>query len=180
MARQVVLLDTCVLINLLASGEFKEILRASTFTWMICSAVEKESIYLRTEDAQNPLIIVDLSPLISGTLISVCDIESENEANLYVNYASLLDDGEAMSLALTLSRGYILATDERKARRLFLEAVNAPERLTGTSEIMKSWIETRSISESKAKNVLMEITRRARFFPPISDPNYQWWSDICS
>ena len=110
----------------------------------------------------------------------MCSVESEVEANLYVNYASLLDDGEAMSLALVLARGHALATDERKARRLFLEATNEPGRLIGTSEIIRGWVESNSITDAKAKDVLLEITRRARYSPPLNDPNHRWWSDICS
>lgn len=180
MIRRTVLLDTCVLINLLASGECEDILRALNHHWMVCSAVEKESIYLRTDNPPNSLELIDFAPLISASLISVCSVESEVEANLYVNYASLLDDGEAMSLVLALARGHGLATDERKARRLFLEATNEPGRLVGTSEIIRGWVESNSITDDKAKGVLLEITRRARFFPSLNDPYYKWWSDICS
>jgi len=180
MARRIVLLDTCVLINLLASGECEEILRAAKRPWLICSAVEKESLYLRTDDPLKPLVSVDLKPLLSEGIVGVCDIEGDEESALFVNYAGSLDDGEAMSVALAVARGHTLATDERKARRLFLEAAGEPDRLIGTPEIIRGWVEGNSITADKAKIVLLEITRRARFFPPVNDPNYKWWSDLCS
>lgn len=180
MTRRTVLLDTCVLINLLASGECEDILRVLNHRWMVCSAVEKESIYLRTDNPPNSLELIDFAPLVSAGLLSICDIEGNEEANLFVNYAASLDDGEAMSLALALSRGHTLATDERKARRLFLEVTGKPEMLTGTSEILREWTGGNSISTDRAKIALLEITRRARFFPSTIDPNYKWWSDICS
>jgi predicted nucleic acid-binding protein len=177
---QTVLLDTCVLINLLASGECEDILRSSHRLWLICSVVERESIYLRTDDPHIPLEPVNLTPLISSGVLNVCDVETEDEARLYVNYSRLLDDGEAMSLALAFARGHHLATDERKARKFFLEAIDAPDRLIGTSQILREWVEGNSIDKIKAKDVLMRIGSRARFFPSSADVYHQWWSDLCN
>jgi len=179
MSRQNVLLDTCVLINLLASGECQDILRAINNQWLVCAAVEKESLYLRTNDAHNPMEAVTLAPLISMKLLQICNVESAEEARLYVNYATQLDDGEAMSVALARARGYILATDERKARRLFLE-VSVQDRLMCTSQILKDWAEATTISRPRLKSALLQIVSRARFFPPAADSNLQWWSDLCS
>ncbi len=179
MSRPHVLLDTCVLLNLLASGECEAILRALNNQWLICTAVEKESLYLRTEDLKNPLQVVSLAPLLSMELLQICDVETADEARLYVNHSSRLDDGEAMSVALAISRGYFLATDERKARRIFLEA-GVAGRLTCTSQIVREWTETATISRPRAKAALLEIVNKARFFPSASDANLQWWNDMCS
>jgi len=37
---------------------------------------------------------------------------------LFIQFAAKIDDGEAMSLALCVSRGYVLATDEFRATLL--------------------------------------------------------------
>jgi predicted nucleic acid-binding protein len=171
------ILDACVLINLLASGEVEGILRAAAGDSFICTAVESESIYLRTDDPKAPLEHIDLSPLVGSGLLTVCDIEGNNEAELYVDYASALDDGEAMSLAIALSRGLVLATDERKARRLFVEAVGDNARLTSTSELLRRWAEAEGIPADRLKTALLHIEKRARYQPPASDANYQWWAD---
>lgn len=173
------ILDACVLINLLASGEVEGILRAAARDSFVCSAVEDESIYLRTEDPKAPLEPIDLRPLIESGLLTVCHVEDGREAELYVDYSSALDDGEAMSLAIALSRDFILATDERKARRLFLEAAPDPPRLKSTSELIRQWAETESIAPDRLKAALISIERRARYQPPASDPNYHWWLDSC-
>lgn len=180
MAQQTVLLDTCMLINLLASGESEAILKSATRRWMICAAVEKESIYLRTDDPSKPSELVTLAPLVAKNLLSVCNVESDDEKRLYINYAVHLDDGEAMSVALAVARGTVLATDERKAKRLFLEAVAAPERLTGTSQIMKDWADEDAISTARITHALMQVVNRARYFPPATDLLYRWWSDLCA
>lgn len=171
------ILDACVLINLLASGEVEGILRAAARDSFICSAVEGESIYLRTEDPAAPLEAVDLGSLVASGLLTVCRLEGASEAELYVDYAGALDDGEAMSLAVALSRGFILATDERKARRLFLEAAADPLRLVSTSDLLRSWAEAEAARGGRLKEALLRIEKRARYQPPVTDANHQWWVD---
>jgi predicted nucleic acid-binding protein len=170
------ILDACVLINLLASDEIEAILAVSGRQTFICSVVQRESIYLRTEDPKAPRIQVDLQPLIDSKLLTLCSAETDEEVEIYVDYASLLDDGEALSLAIALSRGYLLATDERKARRLFLEAAGDPMHLTSTSSLVRMWAQNQS-SPELLKECLLKIERRARYQPPTTDENYQWWLD---
>src|ERR1700742_2856094 len=120
---RVLLIDTCVLINLLASGEIENILRVAARRSFICSAVEKECIYLRGEDPASEPELIDLLPLVESEIFYLCHVESPDEEKLYVNYAVQLDDGEAMALAIALNRNWGLATDEKKARRLYKEAI---------------------------------------------------------
>ena len=173
------ILDTCVLINLLASGEINEILRAAAQDSLISSAVEVESIYLRTDNPEAPMEQIDLRPLIDSGLLTVCHIEGDEEAEMYVDFAGALDDGEAMSLAIALLRDYVLATDERKARRLFLEAAGDKARLASTSQLVRRWAETEGVVADRLKTVLLEIERRARYRPPTTDENYEWWVEAC-
>jgi len=176
---RILLIDTCVLINLLASGEIKLILKIAAQQSLVCSVVEKESIYLRSDDPQEGLENVNLQPLIEDGVLTVCDIETPEEEQLYVNYASVLDDGEAMSLAIALARGWHLATDERKARRLFLEAANNADLLTTTSTLIKDWSEAKRIAANRLKSILLQIENRARYRPSTWDVNHQWWIDAC-
>ena len=176
--RIVQIVDTCVLINLLASGRIEEILQATSKAHVICPIVAAELIYLRSDDPRNPRERVDLDPLIASGTLRICDIQGETEELLYVNYASLLDDGEAMSLALAISRGFHLATDERKARRLFLAASNDPKRLVSTSELIRGWAEAEGIERRQVREILDLIYSRARYHPPPADVNYRWWFDV--
>lgn len=172
---RVQILDACVIINLLAGGEIEGVLAAAARESVICSAVQKESIYLRTDDPHTPLELIRLDPLIDSGTLTICHIEGDEEARLYVDYASQLDDGEAMSVAIALSRGFVLATDERKARRLFLEAAGDARRLTSTTELVRRWAESERVSAPRLKEALLRIEGRARYQPPASDANYQWW-----
>jgi predicted nucleic acid-binding protein len=174
---RILLIDTCVLINLLASGEIKPILKVAAQQSLLCSVVEKESIYLRADDPQDGLEAVNLQPLIEDNVLTVCNIETPGEEQLYVNYASVLDDGEAMSLAIALTRGWYLATDERKARRLFLEAASNADLLITTSTLVRDWSEAKKVSSNRLKSILLQIENRARYRPSTWDVNHQWWID---
>jgi predicted nucleic acid-binding protein len=173
---RVQILDTCVLINLLASGQIENILRVIANESAVCTVVEKESIYLKSDDKQNPLELTRLEPFIVSGVIKVCEIAGLEEERLYVDYAAVLDDGEAMSIAIALSRGWSLATDDRKARRYFQQATNDPKRLISTPEMIRQWVETESVSVGQLKEILCLIESRANYYPSNSDLNYQWWS----
>jgi predicted nucleic acid-binding protein len=176
MAQSTVILDACVLINLLASGEAESIIRVAAEEFRICEVVEKETIYLRSDDPQEETFeAVQIAPLKDAGLLSVCAVENPIEEVLYVNYASQVDDGEAMSIAIAETRGYKIATDDRKARRIFLEATGAPDRLIWTSDLVRKWAEQENISPEKLKSTLLSIRQRATFFPPKRDANHNWW-----
>jgi hypothetical protein len=142
---------------------------------LICTVVREESIYLKTADPTNPKELIDLSNFLTDGTLSVCEIEHENEQSLYVDLASVLDDGEAMTLAIAMNRGHSLVTDERKARRLFLERTNSPKRLISTSDLIRNWVDHKKISSTKLRDTLQKIELRASYRPSNTDQNQQWW-----
>jgi len=168
-------IDACVLINLVATEEMPGILAVVKKHSLICSAVRAESVYLKTDDPINPKELIDLNPFVNAGVLSLCQIENEKEELLYVDLASMLDDGEAMTLAIAVARGFDLATDERKARRFFLREVVDHKRLMSTSVLVRQWAEAKRISAPKLKSVLQKIESRASYRPPTDDRNYKWW-----
>jgi len=173
------IIDACVLINLVATDELEGILKVSTRPSLICTLVKKETIYLRTGDPQNPKELIDLSDLIDRRILEVCKIENEREELLYVDFAAVLDDGEAMSLAIAMARGLDLVTDEQKARKLFLRGVGHPRRLISTSQLLRKWVDVSEPPPDRIRAALLKIETRARYRPPIADPDYRWWMDSC-
>ncbi|MFY9619451.1 MAG: hypothetical protein WAQ99_06535 [Pyrinomonadaceae bacterium] len=141
--------------------------------------VKNESIYLRTPDPQNPKELIDLSPLIDNRTLEICEIENQEEELLYVDFAAVLDDGEAMSLAIALARDLDLVTDEQKARKLFLKEVGHPRRLISTPQLLRKWEDARELSPERIRVALLKIETRARYRPPLADPDYRWWMDSC-
>src|SRR5207253_9741345 len=87
---------------------------------------------------------------------------------LYVEYARQLDDGEAMSLALVRSHGFVLATDDRKARRVLAATANNA-RLISTAGILRQWAERQQVSRERLRDTLRSVTTRAKFIPPTGD-----------
>lgn len=91
-----VLIDTCTLINLQASGEPIMLLSELSRTSMVCDVVSRESLYLRAEQTGLPPQPIDLNPLFHAGHLHLCSAETPEEESLYVNLAAELDDGEAL------------------------------------------------------------------------------------
>ena len=172
----VAILDACVLINLLASGRAGDIMSESGYQFGICSVVKNESIYLRATDLNAPPEEVKLDAYLESNRLTAFELSSDEEKELYIDYATQLDDGEAMSLALVYSRGFGMASDDRKARRLFTEEIGDLKRLLSTSQILKEWSEKAGMNTADVKQVLTDVSRRGRFFPNSGDTHFDWWS----
>jgi hypothetical protein len=171
-----VILDACVLINLLASGRAEEIMSEGDYEFGICLVVKNESVYLRATDSSAPPEEVKFDRFVESSFLTVYELSGDTEKGLYVDYAAELDDGEAMSLALVHSRGLTLASDDRKARRIFMEEIGDSKRLLSTSQILKDWAEKIGLEPTGLKRVLIEVSLRGRFFPNSGDAQFAWWS----
>lgn len=161
-----VVLDTCILINLLATDRVEEILRVVAPQCLVCSAVSKESLYLRPLQPDAQAEAIDLSLLFEARILAPCDTEAASEEELYVNYASELDDGEAMSLAIAQARTFVLGTDDRKTRRLIRENISRLS-IVSIVEIIHAWAS--EVQPSEVSATVRAIQARARFRPQDSD-----------
>ena len=83
---------------------------------------------------------MDLSLWSDEDLIRVMRLESEEEERTFVDLAALMDDGEAVTGAIALHRGYAVATDDRKARRILAERPRSIT-LVSTLDLLKLWDE---------------------------------------
>lgn len=166
-----VLVDTCTLINLEATGEPHVLLGALSATCLACNVVQRESMFLRSEQSDLPPEQINLDSLFQANVLSPCHAETPEEEALYVSLAAELDDGEALSLAISSMRGYGLATDDRKARRLAQELGSVP--IFSTAEILHS---LHSLDKDKIREMIRRIEFRARFTPHSTMPLYDWWN----
>lgn len=178
--REYLIIDACVLINLIATGLLKEILSLIAQNSVICVLVKGESLYLRNEEDINELESIDIDDLVNQEIIQLSDCETVEEQELFVNLAADLDDGEAMSVALALSRNWHLATDDKKARRIFTENSQDEQLLVSTSDLIKEWVDNENIDDFIIKSILLKVERKASFRPSKSDINLKWWNDILS
>lgn len=176
--RDSLILDACVLLNLLATDVTKEILSLAAKNVFISDLVRDESLYLQSDDGSGEAIPIDLRPYIEQNVIQTCSLESSSENMIFVDLAAQLDDGEAESLAIGLSRNWFLATDDKKARRIFVENTTDDNMLLSTSDLICEWAEANRLSSNEMKTILSRIEEIARYIPPKADRNYVWWNNI--
>lgn len=169
------IIDACCLINLYATGTEDTILQACGEFW-VPGKVQREALRIRRVDDDDPTRVVsqdiDLGDAIAAGLIHTCQLEGQDEVDAFVRFAMELDDGEASCLAIAVSRGWTVATDDRKARRIASENGIS---LISTPELIQRWVRKTSPAEVTLIEVLRNIERFARFRPRRIDPLHPWW-----
>ena len=175
----VLLLDAGCLLNLYATDRLLEI--AAALPWQLAVVdyvLEQEALYVRIIGAhkeQEETVPVDLSPLIDEGLLLVVRLETPSEEASFVELAAILDDGEAVTGAIALNRGHLVAIDDRKARRVLGEKASGM-RLVSTLDLMHQWCP--SVSVQEVSHALRAMQHRARYVPGQQDPLYAWWRDM--
>jgi predicted nucleic acid-binding protein len=176
------IVDSCCVINLYAAGDFLNVLPTTLGLLMhVPEKVLAESLYVRKPGPVDATKLVqravDLTPLIGAGLLHRCDLEGEEELNLFVQLATTLDDGEAACLAIAKVRGWTVATDDRKARR---EAGNLGVPVVTTPELVKAWADITKTDEVAVAKLLRDIQAYARFAPHKTMLLHTWWMDAIS
>jgi predicted nucleic acid-binding protein len=173
---KILLNDCSVLLNLLAAGCLTVLAEATGWQFAICPAVRDEVKKLR--DAHTgEMIEVDLYPLLASGLLQVLELSGEDEEMLYVEQSMVVDDGEAMSIAIAASRHLELAIDDKQAanhtRRKFPEV-----RIWSTPDLLKHWADHGKVGAEVLSEAIRLIEIRARYFPPKSHPLAAWWREM--
>jgi predicted nucleic acid-binding protein len=175
------IVDSCCVINLYAAGNLLTLLPPLGLRLHVPEKVLEESLYVRqtdpTDDTKLVQQKVDLAPALQAGLLHRCDLEGEDELTLFVELATKLDDGEAVCLAVARTRGWTLATDDRKARR---EAGLLAVPVVTTAELVKSWADATGAEEVAVAKLLHNIQTYARFTPHKTMPLHAWWLDTAN
>jgi len=170
-----VILDACCLLNFRASGNLLAILKAIPATVAVAQVVKDEE--LKTMQTIKNQEENQLETAISQGILEVVDFESEEEAELFVNYAAVIDDGESATGAIAINRGWAMATDDKGAIRFFRE--KAPQlKILSTLEIVKYWSEQASVDDLELKQVLVAIRTKGRYIPQKNHPLLSWWTEL--
>jgi hypothetical protein len=172
--------DACCLINLMAAdcilpAPSRRVLKGNLF---IPLAVAAESLYLLRPDPEGGDMLVkaaiDLEPYFQSGALAKCHVQGDGEIDLFVRFATTLDDGEAECLAIAMSRGLTLATDDRLAARLAQE--NGVS-LINTAQLVKKWAVDVGASSAEIAATLSNIQKFARFVPRALSPEAKWWRE---
>lgn len=115
---------------------------------------------------------IDLERFIEREVLQVVVPESDDELAVYVAFARDLDDGEAMALGLAASRGWILATDHRRAQIL---AGSVSVEVLGTPELVRRWVDAEAPEPQVVSETLLRIKQCARYLPAVRSPLFDWW-----
>ena len=171
-----VVIDACCLINLYAAGDLRTRLLVYGRKWCIPSVVLRESLYIHQVQADGTTvkIAIEIQSLIDDGSVHSCDATDGAELDLFVDFAAKIDDGEAMALAIAKSRGWTVATDDRKAIRLAEE--HSVSVLT-TPDLMKSWADSTDAAPEELRLALERIEKLATFSPSSRHPLHKWWND---
>lgn len=174
-----VILDACCLINLYASGHMKSILESLKVSLFIAEYVYTEELaFLKSGFDDDEVQVSEqshLDSLIQAGIISTISLESEIEQNLFVNLAAGIDDGEATTAAIAITRNWALGTDDRRAMTYLRQrTITLP--FVSTLEVIKFWAEVTMQSTNTIQSALTNVRVRGRYKPKSSHPLYVWWS----
>ena len=169
--------DACDLLCLVASNRASEILVAlGCPCFVVREVLAGETLWLRLlpEEAGQPsLIRGDLSDLLQDGLLHEITM-TQPEALLMVEYAEVLDDGEARTAAAAFTRGWLVATSDRAAVRL-LRSLEPPPPVLTAVDWVKQWSEAVSADPGAVAEVIRRIELRSRWRPPRAHPLAAWW-----
>ena len=170
------IIDCCSLLNLYTGwGGLRE-LHDLRRTWYVCEAVRTEAEYTREYDSNGVPISVplDTGDLVKSGLLLSARIETEQELEDYVNFASELDDGEAQALALAKHRRLLLLTDDRRANNVAQRA-DVGVRTISTANVLQIWSQLDPLNEARLHQIIPRISTLARFTPRADLLDYDWW-----
>src|SRR4051812_12020736 len=169
------IIDACCTINLYAAGNLLTLLPALGAEWYVAENAITETLYVRRPDPDDGSKLVrepiNLRPALDAGVLHPTTVTDEESA-LFVELAGLMDDGEAMCLAIAQSRGWMMATDDRKARRIAGER-GVP--LLCTPQLLRQWSAAVAADERDVGRVLLAVHTLARFRPNRSLPDADWW-----
>lgn len=170
-----VVLDACCILNFCASGHFLEILRAIPAQVIVALVVQDNELETlrQLENQVNPGATQFEAALVQRWLTAI-DFESELEAERFVNYAAVLDDGEAATCAIAVHRGWAIATDDKKAI-VFFQQIAPHLQILSTLEVVKHWSEKANLNASELRSALSAIRSKGRYRPPKSHSLFNWW-----
>lgn len=172
------LLDACCVLNFCASGHFLAILQTIPARVVVTQVVRRRELLtlqkLAGEDSEGAS---QFEEAIQQKLLLITDFKSDEEAEIFVNYAfSLGDDGESATGAIAVSRNWAIATDDKKAISFFQREAPQIQILT-TPEIIKYWSETTELDARTISEALLSIQTVGRYFPPKNHSLRGWWEE---
>ncbi len=173
-----IILNTCCLIDLYASGYISDILQSLPVPVAITTYTyerEKLPTYLRSANDEglsaNPSGLLSLVQ--SGVLI-VASPTNEERVSMNDFAASVKVDGEAYTLALAFHRHWAIGVDDLHAQRWFRRYIQE-SLLLSTPTFIKYWAERSSLATDELTKILQKVWSQTGYQPLLDDPLCTWW-----
>lgn len=170
---QLLLLDACSLINLVASGvRLSKIAGAIDCEFVVTAIAAEESLFIAGRSTNEPQMPVNVGELAAAGDLSVAEL-TPNELGRFIILARSVDDGEASTLAVASERGVEMATDDKRAIRV---AIEIGVTVVTTSQLLRRWAERSDATSAEIAAALSNVERRGNFSPRRDDPERGWWT----
>jgi hypothetical protein len=176
MMDQEIVLDACCIINIFAMNRADEFFSALSSHFFITRFVaEEEALRLRSpHGSSSKEETIQLENYAESGLLTILPDPTPEELSEFIRFSTALDDGEAWTCAAAVTRGYVVATDDRKAIRVLGEW--APEvSVVQTPELLYEWAQATEAPPAHLRATLAAIRDRARFIPRKGSPKAEWW-----
>lgn len=167
MNRGPIVCDACVVLNLVATGRERELLRAIGARIVMAPKARGEAKSLRgprDQDGQPTLLPADLGPLEKEGLLEVRAV-SLADAPLLVKYGAVLKDADAECAALAEAGGLLLATDDAKPRQLVRE-LRGGAALLSSLELVHDAAGELKLGAAETRILLKKVFELGGFAPP--------------
>jgi len=173
--RRNLLLDARVAINLAAVTGIDRIADSLQLKFIIAAQAATEAGYLR-DIVKGTVVLtpINLEEYLSSGAVEIRELDA-TELALYLELASVVDDGEAATIALAIQCGIDLATDDRRARRVCEDRRLAEP--TRTVALLRSYAQAARLADDEVREMLVRVRERASFLPARSDPDLKWWNE---
>jgi predicted nucleic acid-binding protein len=181
LASKVVAADACVLLNLLATGQAGDLLRALDTSLIATPLAAAEVKYLAgppDEEGRPTRQTVDLAEL-TGQGLLVVKAVPQTALELHVRCAADLHEADASSIALAVGCGVPLATDDGLARRVAAREATKLA-LVGTLALVRGGGAAMGIDREGLVKLARNLRARGNFLPPRQDPDREWYQNLLS
>ncbi len=172
------ILDASCVITLYASGRAEAILRSVPSTITIAAYVfDREALWYfdgPNSDVRSSRAQIDLQQIVDDGLLTIVDLDSNAEKELYTTFRKRLDSGEAITGAIASQRRWGIVVDERKARNLLQREATHIQQIY-TLELIKHWADIQKPSQELIKETIWNVRYRGLYLPSKKHPLFGWW-----
>jgi len=156
----VTVLDATVFINFALAGALDTLLRGLAGDLAVAPIVADRELKVWPRKSDRPGEPFDLAPYFAdGSLLRAELTEEERQAFEQARARLILGEGEAEALAIALSRGWVLATDDGPARRKIVSSCPLL-RLSGSVGMIECLTLVGAITEAQGEELIARMWER--------------------